>query len=196
MKESTPYSVKIPVGMTRESDKVIVDIDLRLEQMNRLTIYHRQITSAMVLSITGQIGSERNGSWGQIADEILPHKMNPYLMVMGLNDLADLVEIWKRWHLNDLRAGCIHQSNSAHLDGNGNWLRGQEWSAMIEEQRALCPLNYSYGSAWLVEELPDSVIARVKEIGDTYSDATALSGGTLAWVNGVTRDHRKTTGMF
>ena len=55
------------------------------------------------LSISGNIrdyGKQSMGADGQIADELLAHFPKR---------AARLVEIWRRWHLNDMRAGCEHQ---------------------------------------------------------------------------------------
>jgi hypothetical protein len=57
-----------------------------------------------------------------------------------------IVKVWRRWHLNDMRAGCEHQrAEGGHGVGD------------------VCPIDgYRYGSAWLYEELPDKIIAEVK----------------------------------
>ena len=59
------------------------------------------------LSITGDIyepttyGTWRDVGGGQCYDELAAE----------FPKSARLVEIWKRWHLNDMRAGCEHQRN-------------------------------------------------------------------------------------
>ena len=66
-----------------------------------------------VLSITGVVGPTPRGnaySAGQCVDTIrggTPTKMWDREM------LDKLCDIWKRWHLNDMRAGCEHQVGEA-----------------------------------------------------------------------------------
>jgi hypothetical protein len=59
------------------------------------------------LSISGTIrmfGPAGNGSGGQIYDELLAEFPKNKKAVR-------LVEIWKKWHLNDMNAGCEHQDD-------------------------------------------------------------------------------------
>ena len=87
--------------------------------------------------------------WGQIHDEV--KEIIP----------ARLYEIWKRWHLNDMRAGTfvqeeiLRQAKVSGVEFNDfytdacNYL--QRFDALIDE-------GYTYGTAWLKEELPQEVI--------------------------------------
>jgi hypothetical protein len=96
-----------------------------------------------------------------------------------------IVEVWRRWHLNAMRAGCEHQRREAWdqrpidpskpLDSYGKHYPGQEhatWNQLTwvrpEEYpggllTAPCPVcGYRYGSAWLTEELPPEIIQEVQ----------------------------------
>lgn len=80
-----------------------------------------------------------------------------------------MVEIWKRWHLNDMRAGSAIQEQ---------WLRNNPIPAeeyaypkshydVASEKLAAAGLNpdpdgYRYGHAWKCEELPAEVIAEIQ----------------------------------
>jgi len=56
-----------------------------------------------------------------------------------------LLDIWKRWHLNDMRAGCSHQ-------------RAMGWNR-DEHLGKPCPIcGYKYGCGWIFEPVPDEVI--------------------------------------
>lgn len=60
------------------------------------------------LSMSGSIGSERNGgSWGQI-DETLAEAFPNNLHVQRI------VEVWRKYHLNDMKAGCEHRPRLAY----------------------------------------------------------------------------------
>lgn len=93
--------------------------------------------------------SEKNLlGWGQIYDEV--KEIIP----------ARLYEIWKRWHLNDMRAGTfvqeeiLRQAKASGVELNDyddtcNYL--QRFDALVDD-------GYKYGSKWLKEELPREVV--------------------------------------
>lgn len=93
--------------------------------------------------------SEKNLlGWGQIYDEV--REIIP----------ARLYEIWKRWHLNDMRAGTfvqeeiLRQAKASGIELNDyddtcNYL--QRFDALVDD-------GYKYGSKWLKEELPREVV--------------------------------------
>ena len=73
---------------------------------------------------------------------------------------ARLYEIWKRWHLNDMRAGTfvqeeiLRQAKAAGVEINDydeacNYL--QRFDALVDD-------GYKYGSKWLKEKLPQELI--------------------------------------
>jgi len=106
--------------------------------------------------------------------------------------IAGLRNVWERWHLNGMRAGCAHQRAAGWADrpidpakptnAYGFHFHGQRsaswnmlaWVTRKEHPKGLlsepCPeCGYRYGSAWLHEELPPEVLAAVSafiESGD------------------------------
>lgn len=92
---------------------------------------------------------------------------------------ARMVEVWRRWHLNDLKAGSPAQmeylrGHDAELEA----LRGSVSPKMDHYTAATKILTYAglnpdpgylhngtpykYGSAWLKEELPPEVVAEIE----------------------------------
>jgi hypothetical protein len=123
------------LGRNVAGDRVWVNIELA-EKENR----------QLHLSFQGEIamkGSKRDGpgsSFGQIDIADLPN--TPLARRIG--------EVWERWHLNDMRAGCEHQ-------------RALGWSRYEDHPSEPCPVcGYEYGSAWLYEPLPDEIVAEVE----------------------------------
>jgi hypothetical protein len=99
------------------------------------------------LSMIADIGSGRRGGYegGQCYDAILEYADKgkiEYTPEWDREKLHRLIAVWKRWHLNDMRAGCEHQ----RLAG------GYE----VGEPCRTC--GYGYGTAWLVEPLPQEII--------------------------------------
>ena len=126
----------------------IKSVDLSNQKSLKETIEHKVINKYKTLSISGY--SVDRG--GQIYDFLLSKEFKP---LKNFN-VKRLVEIWKRWHLNDLRPGCIHQEKP---------IRGKEWDTLEWERLTkMCPKGYRYGSKWLVEELPEDIINEVIEL--------------------------------
>jgi hypothetical protein len=95
-----------------------------------------------------------------------------------------MVEIWRRWHLNDMKADCEHQREESWdkrpidpakpLNTYGKHFPGQShdtwnmlaWVRRDEHPDGLlshpCPVcGYKYGTAWNREEIPDEVLAEI-----------------------------------
>jgi len=77
-----------------------------------------------------------------------------------------LLDVWKVWHLNGLRAGCEHQqtlgwdkdlidpTKPPSFDNLKNWKHPP--TGHLTEPCPTC--GYKYGTAWLKEEVPQDVI--------------------------------------
>lgn len=96
-------------------------------------------------------------SGGQIVDQIakmFPHKKK----------VQRMAEIWERYHLNNMRAGCEHQ----HKLGWGENKIDGKWAGHLYEKEGGCLLKpcpecgYKYGSKWLREEIPAEIIAEIE----------------------------------
>lgn len=116
------------------------------------------------LSITGEVYENHRGvGGGQCYDELTEE--------FGDDPrTARLVELWKRWHLNDMRAGCEHQRRSWDV-AKKITVKGEEkaagWVTQNEHPEGLlskpCSVcAYRYGTAWLFEEVPSEVIKELR----------------------------------
>jgi len=80
--------------------------------------------------------------------------------------LAKFLEIWDRWHLNDMKAGTAKQEDylrSLTFPGGDHYT----WTLQVLEDAGLNPDpedGYRYGSAWPKEEVPESVIAFLEQL--------------------------------
>jgi hypothetical protein len=147
----------------RKNCKVTIEVELR------------DTDKGKELSISGDIWNPRETdiySGGQNLDTIIQYVKTP--------KMKRIHEIWKRWHLNGLKAGCVHQRemkwNEARIDPkelpNSHSNRDEKgilaiWVYPTEHENGLltkpCPVcGYKYGSAWLFEELPEEVIKEVE----------------------------------
>jgi hypothetical protein len=101
------------------------------------------------LSIFGVIfeGGKETG-WGQIREE-----------VKGIIP-ARLYQIWKRWHLNNMRAGTFAQEEILRQakDKGVDVSSYEKACDYLHSFDVLVDEGYRYGSAWMKEELPQDVI--------------------------------------
>lgn len=111
------------------------------------------------LSITGVEGPLRNGDARGCCGQI-----DLSDLVTKYNWVSRLMEVWERWHLNDLRAGTPEQE--AFLREHP--ARNYDEACDTLKNAGLYDVNgYRYGQAWLFEEVPDDVIQWLFSLPDT-----------------------------
>lgn len=107
------------------------------------------------LSITGDGREKVKGRWhewcgGQVYDELFER----------FPESTELVEIWKRWHLNDLNAGDPIQESYLRVHGRG---KDYEESCSILFEAGLLEHNgYKYGTAWKFETVPEYILKKLR----------------------------------
>lgn len=141
------------------------------------------------LSITGHTSY----SAGQCTDMLRADDIEP-APGLTLADLRKLADLWDHWHLNDMQAGCSHQraiadklGKSAHdvfitantsreVDASGiarvtgYYGHGPD-GKQVSRARTVCPIcSYSYGSAWLREDVPADVLAFLERFTTAHDD--------------------------
>lgn len=123
-----------------------------------------------------------NGRFSMCAEIWNPRETDTYVVGQCVEEVAAyfpynakarrMVEVWKRWHLNDMRTGSPSQEA---------WLREHPVTfkypdshyEKASEALAAVGLNpdpgythngkpYKYGSAWLTEELPPEIVAEIQ----------------------------------
>lgn len=100
---------------------------------------------------------------GQMVDELLKYFPDDQL-------LQRIVQVWKKWHLNDLTAGSPKQMEFLEQIGPGPSGDYYSWAVEKLTEAGLNPdpdltyndKPYMYGSAWLHTEIPASVVAEIE----------------------------------
>lgn len=147
------------------------------------------------LSISGVIGPKANGdargSCGQICMSFKESDKRGHLSVSDVTFapgwdegmLSEFLKVWDAWHLNDMRAGCQHQTgpewNTSEEINLGTTTKTAGWVYEKEHPHGLlckpCPVcGYKYGSAWRMEPVPESVLEFLESLPNTDT--------TPAWV--------------
>lgn len=152
----------------RTDDGQTVTLEIRLEERtiapSTRSVEHGPVSPAAPrLSISALIyGPRCREPWaaGQCIEGAAAVTSGPW----SAADRARLLEIWRRWHLNDMRAACAHMDLPAETS--------------YEARRHItCPLTgYRYGSAWLAEELPADVLADVRRFMARAGEAKFTRG--------------------
>ena len=132
-----------------------------------------------VLSISGVIGplpsGNAKGGCGQIDMEFAhrnpaqddtryskPTPASALRFAPGWNTTKwlDLLDIWHKWHLNNMRSGCEHQRALG-------WTYQDHHDAKTFKGEACPTCGYEIGSSWLKEELPTDIIAFLEALPET-----------------------------
>lgn len=142
---------KLTVGYDVERHKVVLEVSLIKFKEERETVDHKRVDEYVGLRITGS--SKDYG--GQIIEKLTPENIPHLARKMTWKKLERIKEIWQRWHLNDMRPNCIHQSVIS------TDIPYEEWSRLASIETEKCPLKYHYGSKWLVEPLPEDIVSEI-----------------------------------
>jgi hypothetical protein len=150
----THKSEDVLVGRLTDGTKLYVQarFDLPADGKDgvwREAVDHTRTTERLRLSVVGTLvawnGSlDRNGTWigvGQTTESLMA--LSELATGWTVADVVKLHEIWTKYHLNDMNAGCVHQP---HPD-SGN-----------------CPhTGYKWGQRWLFKPLPYHVVAWISD---------------------------------
>lgn len=164
---------KVAYSSRRQINAVELELNLRTRSDFKRTIDLEPVNEYTELSICGGVWNGPRTDYiacGQMVDEIarlIPSKR-----------VRRIAAIWRRWHLNGLKAGTRPQESL--LD----WRRSQlsqeaqrsdtyeARCAALEFMGLLVDRGYWYGSAWLFEPLPAEVVS---EITALFSEGEALA---------------------
>jgi len=130
------------------------------------------------LSITGVEGPRKDGNCrggcGQIEDHI---QVDTFAPGWSASLLEHFVTNWKRWHLNDCTAGSPEQEEYLRLNPVSYTYPDSHYEAACKvlKEAGIQPdmghkhndKPYSYGSAWLFEEVPADVLEFFKGLPNT-----------------------------
>ena len=94
-------------------------------------------------------------SWGQISRDLREE--------FGSDSKAkSILEVWDRWHLNDLRAGNEAQESFLRsLPKEANGRSYERTCELLRDAGLYTSDGYVYGSAWLTESLPGHVLQTI-----------------------------------
>ncbi len=171
MSKETTLAKDLLLGKTANNEKIVIDVVLRELSGKRQTTDHKEANGGTELSIMGTVYDSKVSvetlragtaslnhldkatvSGGQIYGD-LKNIVEPF--GVSSRDVARLQEIWEKYHLNAVKAGCIHQQKLPE-GKDGSWGL---------DNIAPCPeTGYRWGSAWLYEALPSGLVSELQGI--------------------------------
>lgn len=138
-----------------------VTVELRLERLERQDDYqttaHDTVTRPLDFAITTAVWRPdgRDIVAGGATVEPL-RRLVTFAPGWDAGKVAQLADL-ERWHLNGMQAGCSHQTVE--------WEESAYGRRPSLELTAPCPVTgYRYGSAWLLEPLPESFVPDLLEL--------------------------------
>jgi len=170
----------------RSKHKVTLDIELKRKgDTKQKGVDGKSYENELVLSISDSIWQrdESDSLSGGQGQDTLREALDDGKLEIG-NGISDsqfekLLDIWDRWHLNDLNAGTTIQKeiieeheDEKKYDKFDKFLDRpvailEDFDAQPDtETEGFGEDGYSYGSQWLFEPLPDDVIEFIEEIQD------------------------------
>ena len=134
-----PITGRVYLGRNADRDRVSVEYRLTVHGGSHTTTNHQHLDDPIIrFSMSGDLTEYRHREphWGgQIREEL--ETITEYAPGWNRDKVASLAQLWKENHLNDVRAGCIHQTPPADP---------ADWDKVRP-----CPATgYRYGSAWLI----------------------------------------------
>lgn len=179
---------------TEDRDTYVVFAGLRIEPAQaigrRRTIDLESVPAdALEVAIMGTTyHANRDGSPGRRERDIVSAgQVIDDVRKVGTDRADRIAELWDRWHLNGMRAGCRHQiadgwgkrpidpdkptnTYGRHFTGQSSptwnllgWVRPDEHPEGLMG-RACPTCGYEYGTAWLYEPVPAEVIAELRTL--------------------------------
>lgn len=133
------------------------------------------------LSMTGVIGPRQGGNCqggcGQIVQELQADQFTRFNPPWTKEKIAELLKVWERWHLNDMRAGTVDQEQWLLEHAKEAEEHRQDyytWACEALQGAGLNPdQGYAYGSQWLKESLPEAI--------ERYLEALPESEERMPW---------------
>lgn len=158
------------VGGDADGNCVYMTVGLETVSGPMETVDHRDVETVTRLSMTGKVheGHRREPVVAGQCKEALLEVTIPVGFTM--EQVHDMHATWDRWHLNDMKAACAHQT----VVWETHPRYGYRQPSLDQTPR--CPkTGYRYGHAWLYDPLPSDVLAKVKRFIDTGSWDVTLS---------------------
>ena len=167
-----PVVGRIKFPYMNYSQAVTMDIELKHKDHPSKGTDLKTYENPLELSISNGIWNKSHTDiteGGQGHDTLREALQKGYFTPTGLTrqEFKKLLDVWDKYHLNDLKAGTIKQNKfvDEYLENHKDERYDYTKMKNLLKENGLEPDNgYEYGSAWFYEPLPEDVIKFVREI--------------------------------
>ena len=136
----------------RDGSRCVVDFGLEMrDRPSTDWSTLEKVESAYTFSASGEIS---NDSFGQNLDEIYRLNSDNYFF-------RRIYKYWKKYHLNDLRAGTQQQTKILKNCKSTDY---DDRCKFLKEHDMYVDRGYTYGSKWLTQIIPDNVVSEIKKL--------------------------------
>ena len=158
-----------------KSQDVTLDIELKHGDREKLGVDGKIYENPLQFSITGGIWNLIHSditSGGQIEDDLeealVKHDFVP-VYPLDYQEMRKLLDVWKKWHLNDTKAGTEKQEKiiDEHMDDQKYAHLDKFYDRKIEilkDNNLVVDNGIVFGKNWYYQPLPDDVVKFVREI--------------------------------
>lgn len=156
----------------RKANAVNIKVEIKDKQDATDWETLKEIHNVSELSMSGAIWDARHSdhiSAGQnLIEELFPENKK----------LKRLVEIWRQYHLNDLKSGTKKQSEAVE-----KWLgedNKYDYTAALNYLKSIGldkDRGYEYGTGWLYEPIPKSIVQEVKSLSEDLDVSGKMEQG-------------------
>lgn len=142
-----------------------MDVDVRLTWTDRKgsTVEHEEVEGLWVFAASGVVHSPSRSeflSGGQNLDHLAD--LDKWAPGWSRPMTDDLLGWWQLLHLNDMEAGCAHQTVVWEDSTYGR--RPALYDPKADTGTQPCPkTGYRYGTAWLMRTIPDDVVSEIRD---------------------------------
>jgi hypothetical protein len=109
---STTREVTAFIGRTAEGDRIYAHLSVTTDDTREAsTVGHERVTGTVRLSAFAFAiakGRREAHAAGQMLEDLT--EVTEYAAGWTRADVRSLLTLWRRWHLNDMRAGCAHMT--------------------------------------------------------------------------------------
>jgi len=154
------------IAFIGEQWKIVLAIELREKESvsPHLDIDFNSCIQYTELSICGTLYEKVNHHWRDVGGGQITSDLKKYFA--DDTKAQEIAEVWDRWHLNGMKAGCREQDEFVRkhfADKRYDYTKACDALEAVGLYTVKRPvLEYKYGHAWLVERLPDAIITQVE----------------------------------
>jgi len=161
----------IRIGLDENSFSVHLELDIKTNVKNcRDWDNLSEIINPKVLTISGftqwrPYTDHRQG--GQMQDSIRSELNRYKKLFIPKPAILKILDIWDKWHLNDLHAGTKAQTaiiEKVKAKQGGRQIDYDWCCGMLRQYNMYEDRGYKYGHGWLCEVLPQEVIKLINEL--------------------------------